>query len=77
MRHIAIVGSGPAGYYTAEAAVKKERTKNRTKKRKFGIFLVWNSLGAAIRGLFEHDGTYPFSIICTHSHRSERGLQTF
>ena len=23
MRHIAIVGSGPAGYYTAEAAVKK------------------------------------------------------
>ena len=23
MRHIAIVGSGPAGYYTAEAAVKQ------------------------------------------------------
>ena len=23
MRHIAVIGSGPAGYYTAEAAVKK------------------------------------------------------
>ena len=23
MRHIAVVGSGPAGYYTAEAAQKK------------------------------------------------------
>ena len=23
MRHIAIIGSGPAGYYTAEAAQKK------------------------------------------------------
>ena len=29
MRHIAIVGSGPAGYYTAEAAVKKWRDEAR------------------------------------------------